>query len=264
MGYPEYEAVKAGPRRAVSQNMALAKTKWPQAKPHAYTACDIDISALERVRAAQKELFREKHGVSLRMDLFFMLGLLDAVRAAPILNSCYEVSEKDGKLQEQIRQYRSMNLGIAIAHPRQLMTVAILEAEKKSFVELAQLLDVIYNLPRVEDPRKILAAHPELELGTSTITFNNAGGLGPAAEYGYSIIEPGASVILTIHRSRNVVTWREVEGCPVFVPSRLVCTSVSFDHRPFDGREAVKPLDDVKKRIEDPAWSSEVFHWSLV
>lgn len=251
MSYPEYEMQPAGHRRRVSQMMALSKTHWPYAKTHAYGALDIDLASLEDIRSERKDIFLKKWKAKLRIDVFFAWWMLRAAEKWPILNSCYEVkTEENEKQTEYIRLYKSVNLGISVAHPRQLITFAIREAEKKSFSELAILIESIYKMAHVDNVAKAL---PEgVEIGTSTMTFNNVGALG--SEYGLSIIEPGASLILTLHKARHEVRW-DPNAKPFNVEclrfQRSAFTAIAFDHRVFDGVETTNLLTFMKERVEN-------------
>lgn len=267
MGYPDFDARPVGRRKLLSHYLQLSKTRYPYAKPHAYGALDINVMELDRLCFRYNRRFQDAYGVPIIFDAFFAWWILRAVERWPMLNSYYAVTlRKDGDEividkktgqplieKEEIRQYRSVNLGVAVALREQLITVAITEAEHRNFGELAVMLDTIYGLANIVNPLQISKSlKPGLEIGTSTITFNNPGRLG--SEHGFGIIEPGASVIISVNARRREVRWRAKSGLDEFdfVPVLLVDTSVSFDHRILDGKDIVfNLLCFLKNKIEN-------------
>lgn len=267
MGYPDFDARPVGRRKLLSHYLQLSKTRYPYAKPHAYGALDINVMELDRLCFRYNRRFQNAYGVSILFDAFFAWWILRAVERWPILNSCYAVTlRKDGDEividkktgqhvieKEEMRVYRSVNLGVAVALPEQLITVAITNAERRNFGELTVLLDAIYGLANITNILHVQKAlKPGLEVGTSTITFNNPGRLG--SEHGFGIVEPGASAIISVNARRREVTWRGKPGSDEFdfVPVLLVDTSVSFDHRILDGKDVVfNLLRFLKNNIEN-------------
>lgn len=242
MGYPDFEKRPMGERVWVARFMAMSKTRYPHAKPHAYCALDIDMQAVEELVDRYGGSFRKAVGAALLSDLFYMWWLTRAAEQWPRINALHAVTETDSKgepKRTEIREYRSVNLGVAVAPVGQpLVTVAITEAEKKSFGELAVLLShIYYRCSRAPNIKQALL--PGLEVGTSTITFNNFGALGP--EYGFGIIEPGASLILSVGAPRSEVSWERNTAEPSVPPQLLFrrpsFVSVSFDHRVLDGKD---------------------------
>lgn len=268
MGYPDFDAWPVGRRKLLSQYMQLSKTRYPYAKPHAYGALDINVLELDRLCFRYNRRFQDAYGAPILFDAFFVWWILQAVGRWPILNSYYAVTlRKDGEgivvmdkttgqpaiEKEEIRMYSSVNLGVAVALPKQLITVAITSAEQRNLSELAILINSIYGLTNINNILHVQKAlKPGLEIGTSTITFNNPGRLG--SEHGFGIIEPGASAIISVNARRREVRWRTKPGSDEcdFIPVLLVDTSVSFDHRILDGKDIVSDLlRFLKEKIEN-------------
>jgi 2-oxoglutarate dehydrogenase E2 component (dihydrolipoamide succinyltransferase) len=192
---------------------------------------EIDMSAVQNIRARFKERFRERHGVSLGIMSFFIKAVTTALREIPELNAFIDGTD--------IVYHGDVHLGIAVAGERGLVVPVIRNADRLGFAELERA--VVDFVAKVKENRLELS---DLEGGTFTIT--NGGVFGSLLST--PILNTPQSGILGMHKieDRPVV----VDGQVVVRPMMYV--ALSYDHRIVDGREAVVFLRRVKECVEHP------------
>ena len=192
---------------------------------------EMDMSAMQALRARHKESFKARHGVSLGMTSFFVKAVVGALRAFPRINAEIQGDEM------VLKQY--YDIGIAVGASEGLVVPVLRDADQMSFAEIeAQVRDYAR---RAEDGTLSLA---DLKGGTFTIT--NGGVFGSLQST--PILNPPQVGILGLHaiKDRPVA----VNGQVVIRP--MMYTALTYDHRIVDGSEAVRFLVKIKELIEDP------------
>jgi len=192
---------------------------------------EVDMSSVMEVRARRKELFKERHGISLGFMSFFTKAVVGALKAFPRLNA-----EIQGN--EMILKYY-YDIGIAVGAEEGLVVPVLRDADRKSFAEIES---EITDLAKRARENKLTLV--ELQGGTFTIT--NGGVFGSLLST--PILNAPQVGILGMHK---------IEQRPIVVNGQIVIRSMmylalSYDHRIVDGREAVQFLVKVKDFIEDP------------
>jgi 2-oxoglutarate dehydrogenase E2 component (dihydrolipoamide succinyltransferase) len=192
---------------------------------------EMDMSAMQALRARHKESFKERHGISLGMTSFFVKAVIGALRAFPRINAEIQGDEM------VLKHY--YDIGIAVGASEGLVVPVLRDADQMSFAEIeAQVRDFAR---RAEDGTLSLA---DIKGGTFTIT--NGGVFGSLQST--PILNPPQVGILGLHaiKDRPVA----VNGQVVIRP--MMYTALTYDHRIVDGAEAVRFLVKVKELIEDP------------
>jgi 2-oxoglutarate dehydrogenase E2 component (dihydrolipoamide succinyltransferase) len=192
---------------------------------------EMDMSAMQALRARHKESFKERHGVSLGMTSFFVKAAVGALRAFPRINAEIQGDEM------VLKHY--YDIGIAVGASEGLVVPVLRDADQMTFAEIeAQVRDFAR---RAEDGTLSLA---DLKGGTFTIT--NGGVFGSLQST--PILNPPQVGILGLHaiKDRPVA----VNGQVVIRP--MMYTALTYDHRIVDGSEAVRFLVRIKELIEDP------------
>ncbi|KAJ3057021.1 2-oxoglutarate dehydrogenase complex E2 component [Rhizophlyctis rosea] len=204
-----------------SQNTAASLT----------TFNEVDMSNLIELRKKYKDLILEKHGVKLGFMGAFIKAATAALREVPAVNARIEGKE--------IVYADYMDISVAVATPKGLVTPAIRNCETMSIVQLEKAMAALGkkakdNAIAIED------------LAGGTFTISNGGVFGSL--YGTPIINAPQSAILGMHatKERAVV----VNGQVVVRP--MMYLALTYDHRIIDGREAVTFLVKIKEAIEDP------------
>jgi 2-oxoglutarate dehydrogenase E2 component (dihydrolipoamide succinyltransferase) len=192
---------------------------------------DIDMSRAMAIRAQYKDLFKEKHDISLGFMSFFVKACVAALREIPEVNGFVDGSD--------IVYHTYQHIGVAVGSPRGLVVPVIRHAEGMTFARIEQA--IIDYVAKIKENRLELA---DLEGGTFTIS--NGGVYGSLLST--PILNTPQSGILGMHR---------IEKRPVVVDDQIVIrpmmyVALSYDHRIVDGREAVTFLKRVKELVENP------------
>ena len=192
---------------------------------------EIDMTKVIELRAKYKDKFKEKYGVNLGFNGFFVKAVIEALKAFPAVNAWI-----DGQEMEYHNYY---NIGMAVSTERGLMVPVIKNADHYTVagIELA-----IRDLALKGRDGKITP--DDLMGGTFSIT--NGGVFGSLLST--PILNPPQSAILGLHKieERPVVIQGKVEV------RSMMYVALSYDHRIIDGKEAVGFLVKIKEGVEDP------------
>jgi 2-oxoglutarate dehydrogenase E2 component (dihydrolipoamide succinyltransferase) len=192
---------------------------------------EIDMTAVMELRAARKDAFKERHGVSLGFMSFFAKAVVGALKAFPYVNA-----EIQG---DEIVLKRYYDIGIAVGVEEGLVVPVIRDADKKTFAEIEK--EILDLATRARDGKLTL---PELTGGTFTIT--NGGVYGSLMST--PILNTPQVGILGMHaiQKRPVVRDEEIVIRP------MMYVALSYDHRIVDGSDAVRFLVRIRELVEDP------------
>jgi len=192
---------------------------------------EVDMSAVQALRARQKESFSKKYGVGLGLSSFFIKAVVAALREFPRLNA-----EIQG---DEIVLKHYYDIGMAVGAAEGLVVPVLRDADRKSFAELEG--DVRAFAAKAKDNTLSL---DDLRGGTFTIT--NGGVFGSLMST--PILNPPQVGILGLHSIKERPIG--VNGQVVLRP--MMYTALTYDHRIVDGSEAVRFLVRVKELVEDP------------
>ncbi|KAG6879911.1 hypothetical protein C0992_009575 [Termitomyces sp. T32_za158] len=204
-----------------SQNAAASLT----------TFNEIDMSSLMEMRKKYKDQVLKDHDVKLGFMSAFAKACTLALREIPSANASIEGDEI------VYRDY--VDLSVAVATPKGLVTPVVRNTETMSFVDIEK--EISFLGKKARDGKLTLE-----DMAGGTFTISNGGVFGSL--YGTPIINLPQSAVLGMHtiKDRPVV----VDGQIVIRPIMIV--ALTYDHRLLDGREAVTFLVKVKEYIEDP------------
>ena len=214
-------------RRTIARRMLEAK----QTTAMLTTFNEIDMGAVMELRKRRKESFKEKYGVGLGLNSFFVKAAIGALKEFPQINA-----EIDGD-DMIIKHY--YDIGIAIGAPEGLVVPVLRNAESMTFAAIEK--GIKDYAQKSEDNALSLE---DIMGGTFTIT--NGGVFGSLMST--PILNPPQVGILGLHKieERPVVIDGELKARP------MMYVALSYDHRIVDGREAVQFLVRLKELIEDP------------
>ena len=192
---------------------------------------EVDMSAVNALRAVHGEAFEQKHGVRLGLMSFFVKASVAALVEYPTVNA-----QIDG---DDIVHKHYHDIGVAVSAPQGLVVPVLRDALQLSFAEVEQAIRAY--AAKARDGKLALD-----DLLGGTFTISNGGVFGSLMST--PIINPPQSAILGMHK---------VEERPVAVDGEVVIRpmmylALSYDHRIIDGREAVSFLVRIKECIEDP------------
>lgn len=214
-------------RRTIARRMLEAS----QTTAMLTTFNEIDMGAVMDLRKRRKDTFKEKYGVNLGLNSFFVKASIGALKAFPQVNA-----EIDGD-DMIIKHY--YDIGVAIGATEGLVVPVLRNADSMSFADIEKKIKDYAQ--RAEDNALTLE---EIMGGTFTIT--NGGVFGSLMST--PILNPPQVGILGLHKieERPVASNGEVRIRP------MMYVALSYDHRIVDGREAVQFLVKIKELIEDP------------
>lgn len=193
---------------------------------------EVDMTAIMELRKKYKDLFKEKHDISLGFMSFFTKACCVALQEIPSIGAMI-----DG---EEIIFHDYADVGIAVSTPKGLVVPVVKNAESMS---LADIEKEIRRLALKGRDGKLTI--DEMQGGNFTIT--NGGVFGSMLST--PILNIPQSAILGMH---NIVDRPHVVDGEIKIRP-IMYLALSYDHRIVDGKESVTFLVKVKEMLEDPA-----------
>jgi 2-oxoglutarate dehydrogenase E2 component (dihydrolipoamide succinyltransferase) len=193
---------------------------------------EVDLKAVNELRARYKDSFEKQHGVKLGFMSFFAKACVEALRKFPTVNASVEGND--------IVYHEYFDIGVAVSTDRGLIVPVLRDADLQSFADIEKSIANFAGRARAGT-----ITMEELTGGTFTIT--NGGVFGSLLST--PIVNAPQSAILGMHKiqDRAVVIDGQVAVRP------MMYVALTYDHRIIDGREAVQFLVTVKQCLEDPA-----------
>lgn len=216
-------------RNIIAERLLASKTQIP----HFYLQLEVDAAPLMQFRAHLNSSNEKTSGNKYTVNDFVLKAVVAATQAQPSVNAAW-----DG---DAVVKFKSVGLCVAIAVEDGLVTPVIKQAEKKTLLELSQIVKDF----AVRAKNKKLT--PEEFLG-GTITVSNLGAYG--IDQFAAIINPPQAAILSIGSIRHVPV---VNDKGAVVAGQRMWIGLSGDHRVVDGAVAATWLAEFRKLIENPA-----------
>ena len=193
---------------------------------------EVDLKAVNELRARYKDTFEKQHGVKLGFMSFFAKACVEALKKFPAVNASVDGND--------ILYHEYFDLGVAVSTDRGLIVPVLRDVDLQSFAEIEKSIANFAARARAGS-----ITMEELTGGTFTIT--NGGVFGSLLST--PIVNSPQSAILGMHKiqDRAVVLDGQVTVRP------MMYIALTYDHRIIDGREAVQFLVTVKQCLEDPA-----------
>jgi len=243
-GEPSAEQVKALysagsfeeiPLDAMRRTIAARLTQAVQTVPQFYLNADIDISRLLALReeantAAPKH--NAGHVGKLSLNDFIVRALALALQRVPAANAVWA--------GDRIFQFKSSDIGIAVALDGGLVTPIVRHAETKSVSAISSEVKELVARAR---ERKLSPA--DYQGGTTTIS--NLGMHG-VREFSAIINPPHASILAVGAARRQAI--ESPDGGIVF--ASVLTATLTCDHRVIDGALGAELLSAVKALLETP------------
>ncbi len=223
----EYEDVKlSNIRKVIAKSMHASLSAMAQLTLNA----SFDATKIMELRSSLKNGAEKLGLANITLNDMILYAVSRVIRAHRDLNAHY--------LDDIIRYFNTVNIGIAVDTDRGLMVPTLFGAEKLSLNEISLSAKIIINEAQkgTISPDKIKGA---------TFTITNLGSLG--IESFTPVINPPQTGILGV----DTITRRikEVNGEDVTYPAMGL--SLTFDHRALDGAPAAKFLKDLCFALEN-------------
>jgi 2-oxoglutarate dehydrogenase E2 component (dihydrolipoamide succinyltransferase) len=193
---------------------------------------EVDLTAVNEIRARYKDKFEKTHGVKLGFMSFFVKASIEALRRFPAVNASLDGND--------IVYHEFYDIGVAVSTDRGLMVPVLRNAEMMSFAEIEVAVGAYAQKAR--DGSITLE-----ELTGGTFTLTNGGVFGSLMST--PILNPPQVAILGMHKiqERPMVIDGQIKVRP------MMYLALTYDHRIVDGRESVQFLVAIKDALEDPA-----------
>jgi pyruvate dehydrogenase E2 component (dihydrolipoamide acetyltransferase) len=225
-------------RRRTAEHMIRSK----HTSAHTMVAVEVDYSAVEKVRRAEKQRFKEAEGFGLTYLPFIARAIIDAIADWPYINSSVG--------DDELIVHNDVNLGVAVDLDFEgLMVPVIHQADGKRLRQLARDISTLAGKARA---KKVTME----DISGGTITITNAGPFGTYMTVPV-INQPQVAIISTdgVRKRPVVIETPEGDSIAIHPMGNLV---MSWDHRAVDGAYAAAFLAHVKEILETRDWSAEL------
>jgi 2-oxoglutarate dehydrogenase E2 component (dihydrolipoamide succinyltransferase) len=192
---------------------------------------EVDLHAVQELRARYKDKFEKSHGVKLGFSSFFVRACIEGLKRFPVINAAVDGND--------IVYREFFDIGMAVSTDRGLVVPVLRDADALNFAQVEKAVGDFAARARAGS-----LTMEDLTGGTFSIT--NGGVFGSLLST--PIVNSPQSAILGMHKiqERPVV----VDGQIVIRP--MMYLALTYDHRIIDGKEAVQFLVTVKECLEDP------------
>jgi 2-oxoglutarate dehydrogenase E2 component (dihydrolipoamide succinyltransferase) len=193
---------------------------------------EVDLKAVNDLRAKFKDTFEKTHGSKLGFMSFFVKAAIEGLKKYPLVNASIDGGD--------IVYHAYYDIGVAVSSDRGLVVPIVRDADTLSFAEIEK---TIAGLGAKAKANKLTME--DLTGGTFSIT--NGGIFGSMMST--PILNPPQAAILGMHGifDRPVVVGGEIVIRP------MMYLALTYDHRIIDGRDAVLFLKTIKEGLEDPS-----------
>ncbi|KAG8781226.1 2-oxoglutarate dehydrogenase complex E2 component [Serendipita sp. 397] len=211
---------------------------------------EIDMSSLMEMRKLYKDEVLKNHDVKLGFMSAFAKAAVLALKEIPVANASI-----DG---DSIVYRDYVDLSVAVATPKGLVTPVVRNAEAMNFVDIEREIAALGKKAR--DGKLTIE-----DMAGGTFTISNGGVFGSL--FGTPIINIPQAAVLGMYKSTMIeetglrsalpAGMHAIKERPVVVNGQIVIrpimvVALTYDHRLLDGREAVTFLVRIKEYIEDP------------
>ncbi len=218
-------------RLAIARNMLGSVTT----APHVTAVFECDFSAIMAHRKAHKDAFAAS-GASLTFTAYFIAACVEAMRAAPAINSRW--------FDDRLEIYDDVNIGVGTAlGDKGLIVPVVQSAQSLSLLGIAQRLTDLVSRAR---DNKLTGG----DVSGGTFTISNHGVSGSLLASPIIISQP-QSAILGIGKTEKRVVVREVGGVDTIQIRPMAYVSLTIDHRVVDGHQTNTWLSRFVETLEN-------------
>ncbi|WP_159614597.1 dihydrolipoamide acetyltransferase family protein [Glutamicibacter sp. JC586] len=218
---------------AVRRATAKAMVASAFTAPHATEFLTIDVTE-------SMELVQRLRSHPLMKDVKLNITTLTVLVVSRLLQTHRSLNSTWDEGADEIIEFGSVNLGMAVASDRGLLVPVLKEAQGMPLAQLASALSQI-----IEQGRAGTLSPAQLTGGTFSIT--NVGVF--SVDAGTPILPPGQAGILALGQVKR----RPWEYQDEVALRHTMTLALSFDHRVVDGKEASEFLSSVGTVLHDPA-----------
>ncbi len=219
------------PHTSVRKVIARRMLESKQTVPHFYLTVDLEIDALLAARQAINAV-AEKKGTKVSVNDMIIKACAKALRDHPECNASWT--------EEEMVQYGAVDISVAVATDRGLITPIVRNADMKG---LGQIATEMKDLAARAKTGKLKLE--EFQGGGFTISNLGMFGINSFA----AIINPPQAMILAVGVGEERAVVRKGQ---VVVRNMMSCT-LAVDHRVVDGAMGAQFLQTLRAYVEQPA-----------
>jgi 2-oxoglutarate dehydrogenase E2 component (dihydrolipoamide succinyltransferase) len=213
-------------RKAIAKHMLASVNETARA----WTAVEVNVEQLVRLRARVKDAFLAAHGVKLTYLPMVVRATIDALQEYPTVNSRI--------VGDDVVTPRGVNMAIAVSYDAGLIVPVVKGADGMNTVGLARAIGDLAARARAHQ------LQPD-EVQGATFTITNPGPYGSLVSVPI-INQPNVAIL-----SLDAIAKRPVVVDDDAIAVRhMVYVSMSWDHRLLDGEIATRFLARVKQNLE--------------
>ena len=206
------------------------------------TVIEVDVTKIAALRARAKDAFVQRENTKLTFLPFFVKAATEALRFHPKVNAT--INDKE------VTYFDHENIGIAVDTERGLLVPVIKGAQELSLADISRSINDL-----AARTREATIGADELSGSTFTITNTGSGG----ALFDTPVLNmPEAAIMGVGTIVKRPVVVKDALGNDSIAIRSMVYLSLSYDHRLVDGADASRFLMDVKRRLEEAAFESEL------
>jgi 2-oxoglutarate dehydrogenase E2 component (dihydrolipoamide succinyltransferase) len=206
------------------------------------TVVEVDVTRIAQLRQKVQPAFVAKNGIKLNFMPFFALAAAEALKAHPKLNASIE--------GDSVVYHGTENISFAVDTERGLLTPVIRDASTLNISEIAKTI-----ADKADRTRNNKLTPDELQGGTFTLT--NTGSRGALFDTPVVFL-PQVAILGTGVVTKRPAVVTDAEGNESIAIRSLVYLALSYDHRLVDGADASRFLVDVKTRLEQANFDSNL------
>jgi len=226
------EATTKIPHTSIRKVIARRMSESKQTVPHFYLTVDYEIDALLEARKAINALAEKSKGSKVSVNDMVIKACAMALRDHPDVNASWS--------EEAMIQYNAVDIAVAVATDRGLVTPIVRNADLKGLGRIASDMKDLASRAR-EGKLKL----DEFQGGGFTIS--NLGMFG--IKDFLAIINPPQAAILAVGAGEERVVVRNGQ----MVIRNIMSCSLSVDHRVVDGALGATFMQTLRSYIEQPA-----------
>jgi len=226
-------------RRRTAEHMVRSK----HTSAHTMIAVEVDYSAVDKVRSAEKDRFKANEGFSLTYLPFIARAVVDALEDWPYLNSSVG--------DDELIVHGEVNLGIAVDLDYEGLLVPVVHrAEEKRLTALAR--EIAGLASRARSKRLTMD-----DISGGTFTLTNAGGFGTFITVPV-INQPQVAILSTDGVKKRPVVIELPDGSDGIAVRPVATRLMSWDHRAVDGAYAAAFMAKVRDILQTRDWATEI------
>ncbi|MDA0567669.1 2-oxoglutarate dehydrogenase, E2 component, dihydrolipoamide succinyltransferase [Streptomonospora sp. S1-112] len=205
---------------------------------------EVDVTNIARLRERAAEQFEAREGVELGFFPFFALATVEALKAHPKLNAVIDSAKYE------VTYHSIENLGISVDTEPGLLVPVVKDAGDLNLGGLARKIADLTERAHTGD------LSPD-ELSGGTFTLADTGEVG--ALFNTPVInQPQVGILSTGAVVKRPVVVEDPDLGEVIAVRSMMYLALTHDHRLIDSADAARFLADVRERLEEGDFESEL------